>query len=149
MKLLNRTTLDAKNTDSLRAALYLRVSTGRQAENDLSIPDQRRQAQEFCKARGWQVVIEFVDAGLSGTDDRRPELQRLLDLAAGGDSPFDVVVVHSFSRFARDHFALEYHVRRLRKNGVKLVSITQDLGDDPMRVMVRQVFALFDEYHSK
>lgn len=149
MKLLNRTTLDAKNTDSLRAALYLRVSTGRQAENDLSIPDQRRQAQEFCKARGWQVVIEFVDAGLSGTDDRRPELQRLLDLAAGGDSPFDVVVVHSFSRFARDHFALEYHVRRLRKNRVKLVSITQDLGDDPMSVMVRQVFALFDEYQSK
>ncbi|MCV0387187.1 MAG: recombinase family protein [Nitrobacter sp.] len=149
MKLLNRTNLEEKNADSLRAALYLRVSTGRQAENDLSIPDQRRQAQEFCKARGWQVVIEFVDAGLSGTDDRRPELQRLLDLAAGGDSPFDVVVVHSFSRFARDHFALEYHVRRLRKNGVKLVSITQDLGDDPMSVMVRQVFALFDEYQSK
>ncbi|WP_235923345.1 hypothetical protein [Brucella tritici] len=29
------------------------------------MPDQRRQAQEFCKARGWQVVIEFVDAGLT------------------------------------------------------------------------------------
>ena len=66
---------------SLRAALYLRVSTGRQAESDLSIPDQRRQATNFCAARGWQVVIEFVDAGLSGTDDKRPELQRLLDMA--------------------------------------------------------------------
>jgi site-specific DNA recombinase len=149
MKLLNRANLEPKDAASIRAALYLRVSTGRQAENDLSIPDQRRQAQDFCKARGWQVVIEFVDAGLSGTDDRRPELQRLLELAAGGDSPFDVVIVHSFSRFARDHFALEYHVRRLRKHGVKLVSITQDLGDDPMSVMVRQVFALFDEYQSK
>jgi len=106
MKLLNRTTLDAKNNDSPCAALYLRSSTGRQSENDLSIPEQRRQAQEFCKARCWQVVIEFVDPGLSGTDDRRPELHRLLDLAAGGDIPFDVVVVHSFSRFARDHFAL-------------------------------------------
>jgi hypothetical protein len=42
MKLLNRTTLDAKNTDSPCAALYLRSSTGRQAENDLSIPKQRR-----------------------------------------------------------------------------------------------------------
>jgi site-specific DNA recombinase len=40
-------------------------------------------------------------------------------------------------------------VRRLRKAGVRLVSITQDLGDDPMSVMVRQVFALFDEYQSK
>lgn len=132
-----------------RAALYLRVSTGRQAESDLSIPDQRRQGAAFCKARGWEVAAEFVDAGLSGTDDKRPELQRLLDMATSGGVPFDVVVVHSFSRFARDHFALEYHVRRLRKAGVRLVSMTQDLGDDPMSVMVRQVFALFDEYQSK
>ncbi|WP_280818193.1 recombinase family protein [Rhizobium leguminosarum] len=65
----------------------MRVSTGRQVENDLSIPDQRRQATEFCKARGWHVAIEFVDAGLSGTDEKRPELQRLLDLTTGGDSP--------------------------------------------------------------
>lgn len=135
--------------EACRAALYLRVSTGRQAESDLSIPDQRRQAEAFCAARGWQVTAEFVDAGLSGTDDKRPELQRLLDMASEDGAPFDVVVVHSFSRFARDHFALEYHVRKLRKHGIRLVSITQDLGDDPMSVMVRQVFALFDEYQSK
>ena len=133
----------------LRAALYLRVSTGRQAEHDLSIPDQRRQSIAFCEARGWSVAGEFTEAGASGTDDRRPELQRMLDMATTEGGPFDVIVVHSFSRFARDHFALEYHVRRLRKHNVRLVSITQDLGDDPMSVMVRQVFALFDEYQSK
>jgi site-specific DNA recombinase len=137
------------NEATLRAALYLRVSTSRQAEADLSIPDQRRQAAAYCAARGWEVAIEFVEPGASGTDDRCPELQRLLDMATTGGTPFDVVVVHSFSRFARDHFALEYHVRRLRKAGVRLISITQDLGDDPMSVMVRQVFALFDEYQSK
>ena len=140
---------EVEKTKALRAALYLRVSTGRQAEADLSIPDQRRQAIAYCKARGWEVAAEFVEPGASGMDDRRPELQRLLDLAIDGGAPYDVVLVHSFSRFARDHFALEYHVRRLRKAGVRLVSITQDLGDDPMSVMVRQVFALFDEYQSK
>ncbi|RVH60113.1 recombinase family protein [Sinorhizobium meliloti] len=149
MKSLSKTLSEGTFAQASRAALYLRVSTGRQAESDLSIPDQRRQATEFCKARGWEVAAEFVDAGLSGTDENRPELQRLLELATGGGSPFDAVVVHSFSRFARDHFALEHAVRRLRKNGVRLVSITQDLGDDPMSVMVRQVFALFDEYQSK
>jgi site-specific DNA recombinase len=132
-----------------RAALYLRVSTGRQAEADLSIPDQRRQVIAFCAARGWEVAIEFVEPGASGMDDRRPEFQRMLDMALTEAPPFSVVVVHSFSRFARDHFALEFQVRRLRKHGVRLVSITQDLGDDPMSVMVRQVFALFDEYQSK
>ncbi len=60
-----------------RAALYMRVSTGRQAESDLSIPDQRRQMTDFCAARGWEVAAEFVDAGLSGTDGNRPQLQRL------------------------------------------------------------------------
>jgi site-specific DNA recombinase len=137
------------NDTALRAALYLRVSTGRQAEADLSIPDQRRQALAYCVARGWEVAIEFVEPGASGMDERWPELQRLLDMALTEAPPFSVVVVHSFSRFARDHFALEFQVRRLRKNGVRLVSITQDLGDDPMSVMVRQVFALFDEYQSK
>ncbi|MFW8586925.1 recombinase family protein [Rhizobium beringeri] len=149
MKSLSKTLYEGTSAQPSRAALYLRVSTGRQADSDLSIPDQRRQTIEFCKARGWDIAAEFVDAGLSGTDENRPELQRLLELATGGGSPFDVVVVHSFSRFARDHFALEHAVRRLRKHGVRLVSITQDLGDDPMSVMVRQVFALFDEYQSK
>jgi site-specific DNA recombinase len=142
--------LDPEQTQApARAALYFRVSTGRQAESDLSIPDQRRQALAYCAARGWDVTIEFVEPGMSGTDDRRPELQRLLDMATAGGAPFEVVLVHSFSRFARDHFALEMHVRRLRKAGVRLVSITQDLGEDPMSMMVRQVFALFDEYQSK
>lgn len=72
----------------------------------------------------WCSLI--VESGASGTDDRRPELQRLLDMATAGDAPFNVIVVHSLSRFARDHFALEYHVRRLRKAGVRLVSITQN-----------------------
>jgi DNA invertase Pin-like site-specific DNA recombinase len=108
-----------------RVALYMRVSTGRQAESDLSIPDQRRQGLAFCKARGWEVVGEFVDAGLSGTTDNRPEFQRLLDNATAGSAPFDIVLVHSYSRFTRDAFMQEMHLRRLAKAGVRLVSMTQ------------------------
>jgi site-specific DNA recombinase len=134
------TSASADQGAPLRAALYLRVSTGRQAESDLSIPDQRRQAMAFCEARGWPVVAEFVDAGLSGTTDNRPELQRLLEIATSGGTPIDVVVVHSLSRFMRDAFLQEMHVRRLAKAGVRLVSMTQDVGDEPVGVMVRQGF---------
>ena len=42
---------------AVRAALYLRVSTGRQADNDLSIPDQRRQAKAYCASHGWEIVV--------------------------------------------------------------------------------------------
>ena len=132
-----------------RAALYLRVSTGRQAESDLSIPDQRRQAKAYCASRGWEIVTDYVEPGLSATDDRRPEFQRMIDAATTKPPAFDVILVHSFSRFFRDQFQLEFYVRRLAKAGVRLVSITQELGDDPMSNMIRQIMALFDEYQSK
>jgi DNA invertase Pin-like site-specific DNA recombinase len=134
---------------TVRAALYLRVSTGRQADSDLSIPDQRRQAKGYCASRGWEIVADYVEPGASATDDRRPEFQRMIDAATVKPPAFDVILVHSFSRFFRDEFQLEFYVRRLAKNGVRLVSITQELGDDPMSNMIRQIMALFDEYQSK
>ncbi|MFT9424149.1 MAG: recombinase family protein [Acetobacter syzygii] len=100
---------------SLRAALYLRVSTGRQAEHDLSIPDQQRQTENYCAAKGWEVAEVFIEPGASATDDRRPEFQKLMEVASEKPRRFDVVVVHSFSRFFRDHFELEFNVRRLAK----------------------------------
>ena len=102
---------------AVRAALYLRVSTGRQADNDLSIPDQRRQANGYCASRGWEIVADYVEPGASATDDRRPEFQRMIDAATAKPPAFDVILVHSFSRFFRDQFQLEFYVRRLAKNG--------------------------------
>src|ERR1700693_2738035 len=136
-------------TAPVRAALYLRVSPGRQADSDLSIPDQRRQATGYCTSRGWEIVADYVEPGVSATDDRRPEFQRMIDAATSKPPPIYTIVVHSFSRFFRDQFQLEFYVRRLAKNGVRLVSITQELGDDPMSNMIRQIMALFDEYQSK
>lgn len=132
-----------------RSCCYLRVSTGRQAESDLSIPDQRKQIASFCAAKGWPLVAEYVEPGATATDDQRPEFQRMIERATEDDRPYDIVVVHSFSRFFRDSFGMEMYIRRLAKAGVRLVSITQELGDDPAQVMMRQVIALFDEYQSR
>lgn len=136
-------------TAALRAALYLRVSRARQAEHDVSIPDQKRQGEAYCAARGYGLVETFVEPGATATNDRRPEFQRMIEAGTSKPVPFDVVIVHSFSRFIRDAFDMEFYVRKLAKNGVKLVSITQEMGDDPMHVMMRQIMALFDEYQSK
>ena len=136
-------------TVPLRAALYLRVSTARQAEHDVSIPDQKRQGEAYCASRGYQLVETYVEPGASATNDRRPEFQRMIEAGTSKPAPFDVVVVHSFSRFFRDAFDMEFYVRKLAKNGVKLLSITQEIGDDPVHQMMRQIMALFDEYQSK
>ena len=61
---------------SKRVAVYARVSTIRQAENDISIPDQLAHARRYCSERGWYVIAEFIDAGASARDDKRPEFQK-------------------------------------------------------------------------
>ncbi|PVM92150.1 recombinase family protein [Caulobacter radicis] len=132
-----------------RAALYLRVSTGRQAESDLSIPDQRRQLETYCAGKGWVVGEVFIEPGNTATDDRRPSFQAMIEAALAKPAAFDFIIVHSFSRFFRDQFQFEFYLRKLAKNGVRLVSITQELGDDPMSTMMRKIMALFDEYQSR
>jgi site-specific DNA recombinase len=51
-----------------RVALYARVSTTRQAEADLSIPDQIRQAETWCEQHGMTLVRQYIEPGASGTD---------------------------------------------------------------------------------
>ena len=94
--------------DLRRIALYARVSTARQAEADLSIPDQIKQGQEYCERHGWKIVATFVEPGVSATDDRRPEFLRMIDMATARDEPVDIILVHSLSRFSRDQFIAEF-----------------------------------------
>jgi hypothetical protein len=72
------------------------VSTGRQANNDLSIPDQRRQAKRYCTSWGWEIVADYVEPGTSATDDRRPEFQRMIETATAKPPAFHTIVLHSF-----------------------------------------------------
>src|SRR5204862_6978766 len=64
--------------------------------------DQRRQIEGYCLSRGWEVAAEFVEPGNTATDDRRPAFQAMIDAAMQKPSPFNVILVHSFSRFFRD-----------------------------------------------
>ena len=77
-------------TVPLRAALYLRVSTVRQAEHDVSIPDQKRQGEAYCASRGYELVETYIEAGASATNVRimgsKSELLRTLVAASSGKS---------------------------------------------------------------
>ena len=73
---------------------------------------------------------------------RRRCRHQCLRSATAKPPAFDIILEHSFSRFFRDQFQFEFYVRKLAKNGVRLISITQDLGDDPMSVMMRQIMTL-------
>lgn len=133
----------------MHIALYARVSTARQAENDLSIPDQLRQMKLWAERNGHIVVREYIEPGASAADDKRPVFQEMMSDAGQKPAPFQAVVVHSFSRFFRDLVQGAMYQRKLLKTGVQLISITQQTLNDTSGDMQRHMIMLFDEYQSK
>ena len=133
----------------IRAAIYVRVSTSRQAERDLSLPDQTVQCRAYCERQGWEVAEVFSEPGASALDDDRPVFQEMIYKATRSDRPFQFVVVHSLSRFSRDSLHSELYIRQLRKAGVELVSITQVVAQDASGEMFRKLLNVFDEHQSR
>lgn len=80
----------------MRVAIYARVSS---ANNGQDPAMQTRELREYCEHRGWTVAGEYVDVGISGTKERRPELNRLM--ADAHRRRFDAAIVWKFDRFAR------------------------------------------------
>ena len=80
-----------------RAAKHRSLSArlhARQAENDVSIRDQKRQGEAHCQLRGDQLSETYVEPGASATNDRRPEFQSMLGAVMSKSAPFDVKIVH-------------------------------------------------------
>ena len=106
----------------LRAALYARVST----VNGQQDPEmQLRELREYCERRGWVIADEYIDAGISGAKDRRPELDRLM--AAAHKRAFDVVAVWKFDRFARSVSHLLRALDTFCILGIEFVSLSESL----------------------
>jgi len=133
----------------MAVALYARVSTARQAEKDLSIPDQLNQMRDWCVKNGYTVAMEYIEAGASATDDKRPVFQKMIADATDDSEPYEAVIIHSRSRFFRDMFEFLNYERMLNRAHCKIVSITQITSDDPSGEMAAKIFSLFDEYQSK
>src|ERR1700724_1092874 len=106
----------------MRAAIYARVST---ANNGQDPRVQTREMQEYCPRRGWTIVDEYVDVGISGTKERRPELDRLMSDAHR--RRFAVVVVWKFDRFARSVSHLLRALETVRAQGSEFVSFSEQL----------------------
>lgn len=132
----------------MRAVIYARVSTTKQAAQDLSIPDQIQRCEQYCEQRGWTVAKQFIDSGVSATTDNRPEFQAMIAEACSQARPFDVLLVHSQSRFARNTLDLLHYRRKLEKGGVQLISITQDIGTGDQANVLVTMLAAMDEYQS-
>ena len=133
----------------MKVALYARVSTTKQAEKDLSIPDQLRQMRSYCKNHKHIVVSEYREEGASATDDKRRVFQEMMGNIINGDIDVEAVLVLTTSRFFRDATAARIWKHNLRKKGIRVIATSQETTDDPMGDFVEGIFELIDQYESQ
>lgn len=105
-----------------RVAIYGRVSTTNHGQ-DISM--QTRELEQFAQARGWCLVDSYLDIGISGTKEKRPELDRLL--ADARRRKFDVVIVWKFDRFARSVSHLLRALENFNALGIAFVSLSEQM----------------------
>jgi DNA invertase Pin-like site-specific DNA recombinase len=105
-----------------RVAIYARVSTLNHGQ-DVNV--QLRELRQFSEARGWRVAGEYVDAGVSGAKDSRPELNRLM--ADAHKRRFDVICVWRFDRFARSVSHLLRALETFKALGIDFVSYSEQM----------------------
>jgi DNA invertase Pin-like site-specific DNA recombinase len=106
----------------MKAAIYARVSTANSGQDPTM---QTRELHEYCARRGWTVAGEYLDIGISGTKEKRPELDRLM-----GDAHrrrFDTVVVWKFDRFARSVSHLLRALETFKTQGIDFVSYSEQM----------------------
>src|ERR1700751_2351213 len=106
----------------MRAAIYARVSTSNNGQDPRV---QTREIREYCERRGWQIAGEYVDLGISGTKEKRPELDRLM--AEAHRRRFDAVIVWKFDRFARSVSHLLRALETFQALGIHFVSLSESL----------------------
>src|ERR1022692_3043232 len=105
----------------MRVALYARVST----VNGQSPEMQLAELREYASRRGWEVFGEYVDLGISGSKESRPELNRLM--ADAHKRHFDVVLCWKVDRFGRSLKHLVNALADLDSYGVAFVSLRDNL----------------------
>jgi DNA invertase Pin-like site-specific DNA recombinase len=131
---------DHHRSAAIRAAVYARVSTLNGQNPDV----QTREIEEYCQRRGFEVFSVYVDRGVSGKKDSRPQLNRMMEDAH--QRRFDVVVVARFDRFARSVSHLLRALETFNALGIQFVSLAEQIDSNtPSGKMIFTVLGAVSE----
>ena len=137
-----------QNDSYTPAALYARVSSERQ-DVDLSVSAQMRALRDYADKNDYKVVREYVDEAESGRVMNRPEFRRMIDEAKKTKAPFNEILVWKFSRFTRKREHAVALKSMLRRQGVRVVSITEQAEDNPTGRLLEGIIESVDEFYSE
>ncbi len=131
-------------------AMYIRVSTHMQDE--LSPDAQQRLLADYAKQNHIIVPDEFIfiEKGISGKKaDKRPEFMRMISTAKQKPTPFDVILVWKYSRFARNQEESIVYKSLLRKQcKIDVISVSEPVIDGPFGSLIERIIEWMDEYYS-
>lgn len=133
-------------SSSQTAVIYARYSSYRQDER--SIEGQLEDCMRYAEANGLKVVGEYIDRAKSGTEaEHREEFQRMIKDSE--KNIFQIVLVYKLDRFARNRFDSATYKAKLKKHGVRVVSATEAISEEPEGVILESMLEGLAEYYSK
>ena len=128
----------------MNAVIYARYSSDRQREE--SIEGQLRECAEYAKKNNMILLGTYVDRALSARTADRPDFQRMIADSAKG--LFDIVLVWKLDRFSRDRYDSAHYKHILKKNGVRVISIKENISDGPEGIILESMLEGYAEYYS-
>ena len=129
----------------INVVAYARFSSDNQRTE--SIDAQVRAIKEYCLKNNFNLLRIYKDEGISGTSikDRIEFIKMIVD---SKKKDFKYVIVHKFDRFARNRYDHAIFEKKLEDNGVKLLSVLENLTDSPESVILKAMLTGMNEYYS-
>ena len=130
--------------ETTRAVIYARYSS--HAQNEQSIEGQLHDCYEWAQQQNVMVIKEYIDRAMTGTKDDRPDFQRMIEDAA--KRQFELVIVWKLDRFSRNRYDSAIYKTRLKKYGVRVVSVKENISDAPEGIILEGMLESMAEYYS-
>ena len=136
---------EARNVQQRTAVIYARYSSERQ--NEQSIDGQIRIINQFAEKEGYTIIDTYIDRALTGRNDDRPSFQKMI--ADSSNKAFQYVIVYKLDRFSRNRYDSAVYKKKLKDNGVRVISATENITDTPEGVIMESILEGYSEYYSK
>lgn len=128
----------------MNIVIYARFSSHSQSES--SIEGQLKVCHEFSKRNNYVVIGEYIDRAITGTNDNRAEFLKMI--ADSKKKQFQGILVYAIDRFGRNLQQSTHYEYKLQKNGVVLLSATENFADNPAGKLHRNMMMSFAQYYS-
>jgi site-specific DNA recombinase len=132
----------------MKCAIYCRVSSEMQAEDEVPILGQLEECKKFAEFKGWNVVEGYKDEGFTGRNTDRPAFQRMLADANKKPLPFNKLVVWKGSRIARNTEKRLAFQSLFTQKGIDVISVKEPEFEGSIKVLMLPIMAAIDEYKS-